>query len=98
MTSTQIAVPDVKDAVPLDDLINGLKRDIEADCRLLIQRAQVIGGAVRGGGFRYRFWESRINDIRKAQISTYNVEELKELRERCAAISQELEEFSTRLS
>ena len=98
MTRTNIAVPDVKDAVPVDDLINSLKRDIESDCRLLIQRAQVIEGAVRGGGFRYRFWESRINEIRKAQIATYSIDELKELRQKCAAISQELEEFSTRLS
>lgn len=98
MTRIHIAVPDVKDAVLLDDLINRLKRDIETDCRLLLQRAQAIEGAVRGGGFRYRFWESRINDIRKAQISTYNIDDLRELRTKCAAISQELEEFSTRLS
>ncbi len=98
MARAYTAVPDVEDAVPLDDLIKNLKKDIENDCRLLLQRAQVIDGAVHGGGFRYRFWEKRIGDIRKAQGSSYNVEELKALRERCNMLSQELEEFSKKLS
>lgn len=97
MTRTDMAVPDVTDAIPLDELIQSLKRDIETDCRLLLQRAQVIQGAVKGGEFRYRFWESRISDIRKAQITTYNVDELKTLRGKCEDISQELEEFSKQL-
>ena len=98
MARAYTAVPDVEDAVPLDDLIQNLKKDIENDCRLLLQRAQVIDGAVRGRGFRYGFWEKRIDDIRKAQGTSYDVEELKALRNRCNLLSKELEEFSRRLS
>ena len=92
------AVPDVDDAVPLDDLILNLKKDIETDCRLLLQRARVINNAITGSEFRMKFWERRINEIRKAQITTYNVEELKQLRERCKVVCEELEEFSKKLS
>lgn len=98
MASSSIVVPDVQDAVPLDDLIQSLKNDIETECRLLLQRAQVIQGAVKGGAFRFRHWEGKVNEIRKAQITTYNIEELKGLRERCTVISAEMEEFSKNLS
>lgn len=98
MTRSSIAVPDVEDAVPVDDLIQSLKRDIETDCRLILQRAQVIQGAVSNGGFRFRHWEGKVSEIRKAQITTYNIEKLKELRSQCTAISAELEEFSKNLS
>jgi hypothetical protein len=98
MTRSCIAVPDVEDAVPVDDLIANLKRDIESDCRTLLQRAQVIQGAVNSGRFRFRHWEGKVNEIRKAQISTYNIEKLKQLQEQCAVISVEMEEFSKSLS
>ncbi len=94
----QIAVPDVEDAVPLDDLIQKLKRDIETDCRLLLQRTHVINSARGGNEFRIKFWEKRINEIRKTQVTTYSVAELKELREKCRIVLQELEEFSKKLS
>ncbi len=98
MTRSSIAVPDVQDAVPVDDLIANLKRDIEIDCRMLLQRAQVIQGASSSGGFRFRHWEGKVTEIRKAQITTYNIEKLKELRHQCTVISMELEEFSKSLS
>lgn len=98
MTRSCIAVPDVEDAVPVDDLIQSLKRDIETDCRMLLQRAQAIQGASSKGGFRFRHWEGKVTEIRKAQITTYNIEKLKELRQQCTVISNELEEFSKRLS
>jgi hypothetical protein len=98
MARSSIAVPDVEDAVPVDDLIQNLKKDIETECRLLLQRAQVIQGAVQGGAFRFRHWEGKVTEIRKAQITTYNIKELKELRAQCTVISSEMEEFSKKLS
>ncbi|MFH1685173.1 MAG: hypothetical protein ABH983_02605 [Candidatus Micrarchaeota archaeon] len=98
MARTHVAVPQVENAVPVDDLIQNLKRDIEIDCRMILQRAQVINSAVRGGGFSIGFWENKVTEVRKTQITTYNINDLKCLRYRCAVLSQELEEFSKKLS
>ena len=87
-----------EDAVPLEDLIHNLKKDIETDCRLILQRAEVIRCAVRGKEFRFRFWENRVNEIKMAEITSYDADELKELRNQCMTITQELEEFSKKLS
>ena len=86
-----------EDAVPLEDLIYNLRRDIEIDCEILNQRVEVIGKAIKTEEFRTKYWEDKINKIRNGLI-TMNIDELKELREKCQTVSTELEEFSRKLS
>lgn len=92
------AVKDADDSVPLDDLRQNLKKDIETECELILQRVRIINSAAVCRDFHVKFWENKVDEIRKAHLVSYDIEELKELRGQSITISQELEEFSKKLS
>jgi len=93
--ANQILVPDVEHAVPIETVIDNLRRDIEGDCTALLRRARTISAATHGNGpFRLKFWETRINQLREARAKTFSIQELKGLRRQCQVLSQEMEQFT----
>lgn len=92
--STDFAIPDVQDAVQIESAIEELRRDIKSDCSELLQRARRINEArPRRGAFRLRYWETCVSQIKEAQMGTFSLEKLKQLKNRCKKLLQQLEQF-----
>ncbi|MBN1170472.1 hypothetical protein JXA56_05585 [Candidatus Micrarchaeota archaeon] len=85
-----------EDAVPLEDFMCSLRKEIEIDCGILDQRIRTIDMAECKNEFRAKYWEGRIAELRE-KLATADVEGLKELRQKCEVVSTELEEFSRKL-
>ena len=91
----EFAVPEVSDAVELDSMIDGLHKEIAADCTRLANRAREIDGTQpKNKAFRLKYWEDQIDQIREAQMATANIEELQCLRQRCQLTLQQMDRFS----
>ncbi|MFH1521278.1 MAG: hypothetical protein ABID61_06545 [Candidatus Micrarchaeota archaeon] len=87
----RFAVPDAQDAVVLDSMIDNLRKKIDFDCLILLQQARRINTVKTK--FNMKIWESRINYVREAQRNTFNVSELKKLKEQCHTLSEQLSQF-----
>lgn len=91
----QLVVPEVQHVVPIETIIDNLRKEIDSNCTTLVQRARMIYAATEGTGpFRLRFWEMRINQIRDAERRTYSIQELRHLKRQCHTLSQDMEQFS----
>ncbi|MBI5046822.1 hypothetical protein HZC07_03765 [Candidatus Micrarchaeota archaeon] len=89
----QVAVPDVKHAVRIEDAITGLRREITTNCSNILQRARTINAAAHGT-FRIKHWESLVSGIKQSEMETSSIDELEQLRARTNTIALEMEEFS----
>ncbi len=86
-------VPEVLEAVHLEDTITKLRSDISSRCSGLLREAREVNAAAKGGGaFRMRLWENRINSV-IARNSTYSISELRRLSQECEQISRDISRF-----
>jgi hypothetical protein len=85
------AVPDVQDTVPIDSMINAIRKKIDFDCSILLQQARKISATK--SNFSLKLWESRITHIKEAQKATFSLDELKDLNAQCQVISDQLGQF-----
>ncbi|MFH1785246.1 MAG: hypothetical protein ABH842_02365 [Candidatus Micrarchaeota archaeon] len=89
--SDRYSVPDVQDAVPIEIIIDNLRKKIDFDCSILLQQARRINQTKRN--FSLKVWESKIVTIREAQRSTFSIEELNKLKGQCQVLSDQLGQF-----
>ena len=87
----KFAVLDAQDAIPIETLIDTMRKKIDYDCLILLQQARRIN--TTKGNFRIKTWESRINQIRETKQSTFDLAELKHLKEQCHFLSEQLSNF-----
>ncbi|MBI5227542.1 hypothetical protein HY988_03050 [Candidatus Micrarchaeota archaeon] len=90
------AVPDVEEAIDIEETIEGLKHHIENKCAGLLHRAIAIN-AVADKQFRIRFWENKIDQIRQNGANAFSVTELEELKLQANILELDMEQFSKRL-
>jgi len=82
----RFSIPDVQHAVPIEDMVARMRKDIMSECAGLLKRTKTAGASMRA-----RRWESRISRIIETQATTYCISDLKKLKSECRSLSQELE-------
>jgi hypothetical protein len=90
------AITEVENAVPLVSTIVQMRKEIHTSCAGISQKARGLSHTNRHVALRLRAWETQLNRIREETMATSCLEELKELRAKCEAISDQLAEYSKR--
>lgn len=85
--------PEVQGAVMIDSEIGSLRKSITADCSTLLKEARSIDASAHGKAFQLKFWEVRISSIKEGQAGTFSIHKLKELKQQCNVMSQQLQRF-----
>ncbi|NYZ73963.1 hypothetical protein H0O00_02380 [Candidatus Micrarchaeota archaeon] len=85
--------PEVQDAVLIDSEIDNLRKSILSDCSALLKEAKAIETSVHGKAFHIKLWEEQVAAVRRQQSATFSINRLKELKNQCRAMSQQLQRF-----
>jgi len=85
--------PEVQDAVPIESEIDNLRKSILSDCSVLLKQAKAIETSAHGKAFHIKLWEEQVTTIRRQQSATFSINTLKELKNQCQTMSQQLQRF-----
>lgn len=85
--------PEADGAVSIETEITVLRNEVALGCSKLLMQARQVNATMHGSGFNLRFWENRISGIREAELATFNISELTQLKHECETISQRLGTF-----
>jgi len=86
-------IPGADDAIPLDSTIATLRKDISSTCAILLREAKKVSTINKRASMKLRSWEEEITVIKKDSFDTHNIEKLRDLRNRCEVISQQIRFF-----
>lgn len=88
-------VPDVEHAIPIEDEITALRKDVEERCALILRRVKVFGEKSQGREtLKLRSIEKKAIRIRQARFESFGIEELHELVRESEGILLEVEKLS----
>jgi phage terminase small subunit len=87
----KFAIPDVKETMPIENVIADLRKDITIECADILRKSRELNVKTQGTKkTRVRDVEIRVNQIVSASKTSFNINELKQLKRQCQTISHEL--------
>jgi len=88
-------VPDVEHAVPIEDEICALRKDVEERCALILRWVKVFGEKSSGREtLKLRSFEKKAIRIKQAQFESFGIDDLHALVKESEGILQEIEKLS----